>query len=306
MAGDTRRHSTIDRSAAVAVPAPRTRELALRVHRGPATQWWKIPVVVVLALGALAVVFPFVWMVATSVKPEPEVITYPPHLFPHQWTLESYINIWPSIGFGRLALNSIVFAGGVTAISLFLDSMTAYALARLRFPGREILFWLVLATLMVPFQVLLIPVYVEVYNLGWLDTLFGLIIPRATNGFGIFMLRQFFSGLPREYDEAARLDGASEWFIYRRITLPLSVPALMTLGIFHFTFNWNDFLWPLVITSSADMRTIPAGLALFTGQHEVQYSLLMAGAVLTMLPLLIAFIFLQRYFVQGISLTGFK
>jgi multiple sugar transport system permease protein len=305
MAFDTQVEGVVSRGGVLSAN-PGSVPLAVASRRGPGFQWWKVPVFVALVLGALAVIFPFVWMLATSLKPEPEVITYPPHLFPRQWTLQSYVGIWPAIGFARLAVNSVVFAGGVTALSLFLDSMTAYALARLRFPGREVLFWLVLATLMVPFQVLLIPIYVTVFNLGWLNTLQGLIIPRATNGFGIFMLRQFFSGLPREFDEAARLDGANEWFIYRHITLPLSIPALMTLGIFHFTFNWNDFLWPLVITSSADMRTIPAGLALFTGEHEVQYSLLMAGAVLTMLPLLVAFVFLQRYFVRGISLSGFK
>jgi multiple sugar transport system permease protein len=191
-------------------------------------------------------------------------------------------------------------------VSLTLDSLTAYALARLQFPGRELIFWLIIATLMVPFQVLLVPVFLQVFDLHLLNTYAGLIIPRATNGFGIFLLRQFFMTIPRDFDEAARLDGAGEFYIFRKITLPLSLPALATLGIFHFTFNWNDFLWPLIITTNDNMRTLPAGLAVFSGQHETQYNLMMAGAVLTLLPLLIAFLFLQRYFIRGIALTGLK
>jgi len=269
--------------------------------RGP-----RIVLAIFLVLGALAILFPFVWMVLTSLKPESEVITYPPRLLPQHFTLQAYKDVWGEIQFGRLFLNSVIFATGVTLVSLTLDSLTAYALARLRFPGREIIFWLIIATLMVPFQVLLVPVFLQVFDLHLLNTYAGLIIPRATNAFGIFMLRQFFMTIPRDFDEAARLDGAGEFYIFRKITLPLSLPALATLGIFHFTFNWNDFLWPLIITTNDDMRTLPAGLAVFSGQHETQYNLMMAGAVLTLLPLLIAFLFLQRYFIRGIALTGLK
>ena len=267
----------------------------------------RLLLVIFLALGALAIVFPFIWMLATSVKPESEVVTYPPHLLPRHFTLRAYKDVWTQINFAHLLGNSVVFAGGVTAISVTLDAFTGYALARLRFPGRTLIFWLVLATLMVPFQVLLVPVFLQVYHFGWLNTYQGLIIPRATNGFGIFMLRQFFSSLPPSLDEAARIDGASELYIFRKIAIPLSLPALATLAIFHFTFNWNDFLWPLVIASSGSKETLPAGLAVFSGQFgEPQYSLMMAGAVLTLLPLLIAFLFLQRYFVRGITLSGMK
>jgi multiple sugar transport system permease protein len=276
-------------------------QAATRAPRTP-----RVLLTVFLVLGALAILFPFAWMLFTSFKPEQEVITYPPHLFPRHFTVQAYRDVWTQIDFARLFTNSVVFAGGVTLVSLTFDSMTAFALARLRFPGRELVFWLILATLMVPFQVLLVPVFLQVYHFGWLNTYQGLIIPRATNGFGIFMLRQFFMSIPPSLDQAARIDGASEFYIFRKITLPLSLPALATLGIFHFTFNWNDFLWPLVITSSDAMRTLPAGLAVFSGQHETQYNLMMAGAVLTLLPLLIAFIFLQRYFVRGIALTGLK
>jgi multiple sugar transport system permease protein len=272
----------------------------------PSSRAPRVVLTIFLVLGALAILFPFVWMLMTSLKPEPEVITYPPHLFPRHFTIQAYKDVWSQIEFGRLFLNSVIFAGGVTVVSLTLDSLTAYALARLQFPGRELIFWLIIATLMVPFQVLLVPVFLQVFDLHLLNTYAGLIIPRATNGFGIFLLRQFFMTIPRDFDEAARLDGAGEFYIFRKITLPLSLPALATLGIFHFTFNWNDFLWPLIITTNDNMRTLPAGLAVFSGQHETQYNLMMAGAVLTLLPLLIAFLFLQRYFIRGIALTGLK
>lgn len=266
----------------------------------------RVIIFIVLAIGALATIFPFVWMVLTAFKPEKDVVHFPPQLWPTQWTLDNFTNIWQRVPFGRFFVNSIVFAGGVTLISLTLDSMTAYALARLNFPGRNIIFYAVLIALMIPFQVMFIPLFVTVHDLGMLNSYFGLIIPRATNAFGIFMLRQFFSTLPRELDDAARIDGAGEFYIYSRIVLPLSIPAVATLAIFHFMYNWNDFLWPLLITSSTDMRTLPAGLALFMGQHVVEYAVLMAGSLLALLPLFIAFLFAQRYFVQGIALSGLK
>jgi multiple sugar transport system permease protein len=261
---------------------------------------------VVLGGLALMIVFPFIWMLFTSLRPEAEIVTYPPELFPHTWTLENYGNVWSRIPFARLFLNSVLFAGGVTLISLTLDSMSAYALARLDFPGRNAVFIVILIALMLPFQVMFVPLFVTVHDLHLLDSYGGLIIPRATNAFGIFMLRQFFLTLPKELDEAARMDGCSEFGIYWRIILPLSGPALATLAVFHFMYNWNDFLWPLLITSSIEMRTLPAGLALFVGSHVVEYGVVMAGAILALLPLLVAFLFAQRYFIQGIAMTGIK
>ncbi len=282
--------------------------MAATARRSPTADspLFKWVTVIVLAAIALAVVFPFIWMLFTSFKPEPQIAQYPPRLFPTTWTLENYVNVWSRIPFARLLLNSIILAGGVTAISLFLDAMAAYALARLDFPGRDAIFIVILIALMLPFQVMFIPLFVIVHDLGMLDSYSGLIVPRATNAFGIFMLRQFFMTLPRELDEAARIDGTSEWGIFWKIILPLSGPALATLAIFHFMYNWNDFLWPLLITSSTEMRTLPAGLALFVGQHVVEYGVVMAGAVLTLLPLLVAFLFAQRYFIQGIAMSGIK
>lgn len=259
-----------------------------------------------LVLVTLIMLLPFIWMAFTSVKPESEVVRFPPELLPSSFTFDHYLDIWDRIPFARLFLNTLIFAGGVTAISLFFDSLTAYALARLQFPGRDVLFILILLTMMLPFQVTLIPLFRLLGDLDWINTYQGLIVPRATNAFGIFFLRQFFLSIPRDLEDAARMDGASEWRIYRRVILPLSVPALLTLGLFHFMYNWNDLLWPLIIATEQDMQTLPAGLALFMGQHVTEYGLLMAGSVLALLPMVVAFLLIQRSFVEGIATTGLK
>jgi multiple sugar transport system permease protein len=259
-----------------------------------------------LAVAAFIVLLPVIWMIFTSFKPEGDIVGHPSQLFPTQPTLSNYRQVLKAIPFARQFLNTLGFAGTVTIVSLLFDSMTAYALARLDFPGKWLLFIAVLLFLMMPIQVTLIPVYQLVAKLGLVNTFPGLIIPRATNAFGIFFLRQFFLGIPRDLSEAARIDGAGEFRIYWQVVLPLARPALLTLGLFHFMFNWNDLLWPLIITTSTDMETLPAGLALFTGEHVVQYGLLMAGATMAMLPMLVAFIFVQRKYIQGIATTGFK
>jgi multiple sugar transport system permease protein len=259
-----------------------------------------------LIVGAVVMLLPFVWMVSASLKPQAEIFRYPNELLPREPTFAAYVDVWNRIPFARFFVNSVVFAGGVTLISLFLDSLAAYALARLQFRGREVFFWLVLIVLMVPFQITLIPLFLTVFGLGWLDTFQGLIVPRATNAFGIFMLRQFFLSLPRDFDDAARIDGASEFRIYWQIALPLSLPALATLAVFHYMYNWNDFLWPLIITTATEMRTLPAGLTLFMGSHVIEHAVLMAGATISLLPLAIAFILAQRYFVRGVVMSGLK
>lgn len=261
--------------------------------------------VFVIAL-ALFVIFPFVWMVLTSFKTEKDIFALPAQLWPAHWSFDAYSKIWAELPFARLFLNSVIFAGGVTVISVFLDSLAAYALARLSFPGKNLAFLLVIATLMVPYQITLIPLFQLVFDLHWLNSYQGLIVPRATSAFGIFLLRQFFVSVPRDLDSAARLDGAGEFRIYWQIMLPLAKPAIATLAAFQFMNNWNDFLWPLVITNSDEMRTIPAGLTLFGGQYVVDYAVLMAGAAISLVPLALAFFLAQRYFVQGIATTGLK
>lgn len=259
-----------------------------------------------LIVGAVIMLLPFVWMVSASLKPQAEIFQFPGELLPRQPTLAAYADVWERIPFARFFLNSVVFAGGVTLISLLLDSLAAYALARLQFRGREVFFWLVLIVLMVPFQITLIPLFLTVFSFGWLDTYQGLIVPRATNAFGIFMLRQFFLSLPRDLDDAARIDGAGEFRIYWQIVLPLSLPALATLGVFHYMYNWNDLLWPLIITTATEMRTLPAGLTLFMGSHVVEHAVLMAGATISLIPLAVAFVLAQRYFVRGVVMSGLK
>jgi multiple sugar transport system permease protein len=255
---------------------------------------------------SVVMLLPLVWMVLTSFKPEADIVDFPPRLWPAEWTISHYVDVWDRIPMARLYVNTIVFAGTVTVLSLILDSMTAYALARLRFRGSNVVFVIILVMLMLPFQVTLIPLYDILADLGWTNTMHGLITPRATNAFGIFFLRQFFLALPADLEEAARIDGAGEFRIYRQIILPLAKPALLTLALFHFMYNWNDLLWPLVIIQSSENQTLPAGLAVFAGQHVVEYGLLMAGSVLALVPIVLFFLLIQHRFVDSMATTGIK
>ena len=254
----------------------------------------------------IAMLLPIIWMVFTAFKPEVDVVQYPPALFPRALTLQHFVDIWNAIPFARLYLNTILFAGGVTVFSLLFDSMTGYALARLEFRGKNVVFVLVMVMLMVPFQVTLIPLYDLLGSIGLAGTLPGMILPRMTNAFGIFFMRQFYLSLPRDLEEAARVDGASEWRIFSRIITPLAKPALLTLGLFHFQYNWNDLLWPLIMSKDIEGATLPAGLSMFVGQHVVEYGLLMAGSVLALMPVVIFFLVIQKSFVAGIATTGMK
>lgn len=259
-----------------------------------------------LVPAAAVFLFPFLWMVLTSFKPEFDIMGHPERLFPRAVTLDQYAKLMRAIPFMRFLLNSIVFAGGVTVISLCLDSLAGYAFAKLRFRGSGILFFLVLATMMVPFQVTMIPLYLLLFRFRGLDTFWGMIAPRMTNAFGIFMLRQFFITLPESLLDAGRMDGLSEFGIFRRIALPLTKMTVVTLAIFHFMYNWNDFLWPLIVTSSLSMRTLPVGLALFIGEHVQEHGPVIAGSVLSIIPILLFYLFAQKTFIQGIALTGLK
>jgi multiple sugar transport system permease protein len=289
---------------ATTVPAGAQRNAAAARGRIPPLQ--QILLYILLGLTAFAVAMPFVIMVLTSFKLPNDIITYPPRLLPTEWTLSNYQLIWTRLPFAKLIFNSLVYSFSITLISLVFDSMCAYALARLHFRGREAVFLAILATMMVPAQVTLVPLFFNLFSLHWINTYQGLIVPHLTSAFGIFLLRQFFITIPHDFEDAARMDGAGEFRIYWQIILPLSGPALATLFVFHFMYNWNDFLWPLIVTTTADMRTLPTGLALFMGEHNIEYGLLLAGATIAALPLIIAFLFAQRYFVAGIALTGIK
>jgi multiple sugar transport system permease protein len=287
-------------------PTPQHKEMQQQEMRVRRT-WPLTTLYTVLAITvSVVMLLPLVWMVLTSFKPEADIVDFPPRLWPASWTLDHYIDVWDRIPMARLFVNTFVFAGTVTVVSLVLDSMTAYALARLRFRGRNAVFVLVLVMLMLPFQVTLIPLYDMLADLGWTNSLRGLIAPRMTNAFGIFFLRQFFLSLPADLEEAARIDGAGEFRIYRQIILPLAKPALLTLALFHFMYNWNDLLWPLVIIQSSENQTLPAGLAVFAGQHVVEYGLMMAGSALALVPVVLFFLLIQRRFVDSMATTGIK
>lgn len=262
--------------------------------------------VVGLAIISVVIILPFIWMVSTSFRTQADFDGNPLSLIPSTLTNQNYINIWSQIPFGRQLLNTLIYAGTVTVFSVTFDSMAGYAFARFDFPGKGILFVVVLATLMVPIQVTFIPLYSMLVNLGWINTFHGLIIPRVADAFGIFFFRQFFIGLPKDLEDAARIDGAGELRIYARIMVPLAGPAVLTIALFNLIANWNDLLWPLMVTTSTDMQTLPAGLALFRGQHVSDYGLLMAGSVLALLPMIIAFFLIQRRFIEGIATSGLK
>lgn len=254
----------------------------------------------------LVIAFPFLWLIISSFKHEKDIISFPPRIFADSYTLDNYIKVWTTIPLLDYIKNTVIFAGGTVITSVFFDSLAGYAFARMRFKGKSVLFYFVLLTMMIPFQVFMIPLFIEVNLLGILDTYAGLIIPRMTTAFGIFMMRSFFITLPDSLEEAARIDGLSEFNIFLKIMLPLSKPTLLSLGIFTLMNSWNDLLYPLILTSSSKMRTLPAGLALFTGQNISFYGPVMAGTVISMLPLLVVYIFAQKYFVQGTAMSGMK
>ncbi|MFZ7087681.1 carbohydrate ABC transporter permease [Curtobacterium sp. RRHDQ10] len=261
---------------------------------------------VYLGIGVVGAIVPFIWMVSGSFRSEADLFGNPASLFPTSITLHGYIGIWQQLPFLRLVLNTFVFAGVTTAATLLFDSMCAYALARLHFVGRNVCFVIVLATLMVPFQVTLIPVFIELFHLGWLNTYQGLIVPRATSAFGIFLFRQFFMNIPPELDEAARIDGAGHWRIYWQVIMPNAKAAIATVAVLNFMNLWNDLLWPLVVSTSNDMLTLPAGLTLFGGAHVTDHAILLAGATISLIPIAVAFFFAQKYFVAGVATSGLK
>lgn len=266
----------------------------------------KLVTFVILFAVALSMLLPFVWMVMTSFMDELEIFSFPPQFIPDRWRYQNYVEIFSVLPFARFFLNSFLMSAGIAFAQLVFCSLAAYAFARLEFPGRDKIFIFYLSFLMVPLIVLVIPRFLLVSALGWVDTFAGLIIPEMVSVWGIFLLRQFFQTLPRDLEDAARIDGASDWQIYRTIVLPLSVPALATLGIFAFVGSWQSFLWPLLATRSLEMRPVEVGIANFHSLYIQKWPQQMAAATVAVVPLLIVFFFAQRYFVRGIALTGMK
>ncbi len=276
----------------------------LQERRRKTRGWW---LYLLLFVGLVFVVGPFLWMVLGSLKTQAELLRLPPTWIPEQPTLDNYDRLFGKLDFPRYFGNSGIFAGLVTIGNLIFCSMVGYALAKLRFVGREKLFLLVIGTLMVPGSVTLVPLYILLSNLGLVNSFGGLVLPLLAGPFGVFLMRQFMLGIPDELLEAARIDGASELRTFWQVVMPLATPALATLGILVFLSTWNAFLWPLVIATDEDMYTLPVALATFaTGQYQADHGLLMAGSVVIVLPVLLVFILLQRYFTEGIATTGIK
>jgi multiple sugar transport system permease protein len=267
-------------------------------------RWRNLLLHLVLILGSGAMLLPFAWMLSTSLKTPPEIFQYPPTWIPDPIAWQNYSRTLDAIPFGRYYFNSSFVAVSVTMLQILTSSLAAFAFARLRYWGREGLFLMYLVTLMIPFQVTMIPNFILIRYLGWFDSFQALIFPTAFSAFAVFLLRQYFLGMPLELDEAARMDGASSFRIWWQIIMPLSGPVLAALTIFTFLGSWNDFLWPLIVTNSISTRTIPVGLASFQGEYNTQWNLLMAGSVVALLPVLLVYFFAQKRFIEGITLSG--
>lgn len=265
-----------------------------------------IPVLVFLAALALLVLIPVVWMTFSAFKPEKEIISWPPTFIPASFTLQNFADVQDRINILRYMLNSAIYAGGTTFLAVIVNSMAGYAYAFYDFKGKTGLFLMTLATMMVPFQVIMVPLFLVVFKMGMYDTYWGLIIPRVAVAGSIFMMRAAFSGIPKELAEAARIDGLSEMGIFWRIMLPQVKPAVITLIILSINGSWNDLLWPMIVTSRTEMRTLANGLALFIGQNTIEYGAAFAGALISLIPMFILYIFGQKYFVQGMAGAGLK
>lgn len=282
--------------------AARVGGLPPRAERG--SPWW---LYAVLGVGLLVMSLPFVWMVVSSIKPEAEVRSVPPTWLPETVTTENYQTLLDRLSFPTYFVNSTVVAVVVMLGNLVFCSMLGYALAKLDFRGKKVVFALVLGTLMVPGIAVIVPLFVLVTNLGLANTFPGLFLPYLVTPIGVFLMRQYFLGLPDELISAARVDGAGEFRIFWNVMLPLTGPALATLALLTFLASWNNFLWPVVVAQTEDRYTLPVALALYSvGQNATQYGVLLAGAVVVVLPVIAVFLAVQRYFVQGIAMTGIK
>ena len=265
-----------------------------------------IPIFIVLVILALLVLVPIIWMTLSAFKPEKEIISWPPTFVPQSLTVENFVDVQDRINILRYMLNSVIYAGGTTLLAVIVNSMAGYAYAFYDFKGKTGLFLMTLATMMVPFQVMMVPLFLVVFKLGMYDSYWGLIIPRVAVAGSIFMMRAAFSGIPKELAEAARIDGLSEMGIFWRIMMPQVKPAAITLIILSINGSWNDLLWPMIVTSKTQMRTLANGLALFIGQNTIEYGAAFAGALISLLPMFILYMAGQKYFVEGMASAGLK
>jgi multiple sugar transport system permease protein len=292
--------------SAPAITQPAVIQPVRRRRRLPFSPWH-----FVLIPATIILIFPFAWLLVTSVESTSEALHFPPVLIPHTLKFSNYPDAYNAAPFGRFFINSAVVAVTTVLSNLVLCSLAGYAFARFRFLGRGALFVLIMVTLMVPFQVTMIPQFIITKWLGvhilagiGIDHIGALIVPNAATAFGVFFLRQFFRTLPLEYEESARVDGASRLKVLWRIVLPLSTPALATLAALTFIDSWNSFLWPLIAIDSTNNMTLPLGLATFQSAHTTQWTLLMAGNVMSLAPMMVIFFVAQRYFVRSVAATG--
>lgn len=262
--------------------------------------------VAICVLVLFLILFPFLWLVLSTFKLQKDIIKWPPTVWPKAWTINNYIKVWSRIPLASYIKNTVIFAGAVSVCSAMLDSMAGYAFARLNFKGKEIIFNIVLLTMLIPFKIIMIPLYLELHLMNILNTYVGLILPRIASAYGIYLMKSFYMGLPIELEEAARVDGMNEFGIYWKIMFPLCKPAFVTFFIFCLTSNWNDLIYPMMMTNSTKMRTLSAGLAMFVGEGVRETGPALAGALISMLPLLVLYCFAQRFFVEGIAVSGTK
>ncbi|MDY6785418.1 MAG: carbohydrate ABC transporter permease [Cyanobacteriota bacterium] len=262
---------------------------------------------IVLCAIAVVMLFPLLWLFGTALKsPTENIFGFPPQLLPQQPTLANFAIAWQAAPFGRYLFNSFLVAFLTVALNLLFCSLAAYPLARLNFPGRDFIFAIIIATIMIPFQIVMIPLYVITIQLGLKNTYLGLILPSLASAFGIFLLRQAFQGVPKELEEAGRLDGCREIGLWWHVMIPAVRPALATLAIFVFIGSWSDFLWPLIILDRPEYYTLPLGVATLAGTFSLDWRLIAAGSVISIVPVLILFLFLQRYIIPTDAGSGMK
>jgi ABC-type glycerol-3-phosphate transport system permease component len=259
-----------------------------------------------LALGGIAMVLPFIWMVLSSFKRYEQVVAYPPVWIPDPWVTQNFVKVWTQVNLGRCYANSLFVSTCATTLVLFTSALLGYILAKFHFRGRDVIFISLLATMMIPWPLLLLPQYQVCIWLRLMNTHWALILPGAFSAYGIFLMRQYMLSVPSELIDAARIDGASEWRIFFQIVAPLAGPALAALAIFTFMWNWDSFIWPLVVISSKHLYTLPLALAIAMQQWWTDYGMVMAGATIAVVPIMAVYLFFQRWFVAGITLTGMK
>jgi multiple sugar transport system permease protein len=299
-------------ATSIETSADRTLQLAEQIVSGASRpgerfSWMTFLSYLILSLGAVVMVVPFIWMLLTSLKPAPELVQF--HFFPDNPTLENYQRVLQTSSFGRWYLNSILIALFSTTSVAFFDSLVGYTLNKFQFPGKNIIFIGILATLMIPTEMLIIPWYTMSVRWGWqlgAAQYWGIAFPGLITATGIFLMRQFFDGVPSELLDAARIDGLHEFGIWWRVAMPLVKPAIAALCIFNFIGNWNAYLWPLIVASSREFYTLPVGLSFFRGESTTEWEKIMTAASMATVPLLIVFIIFQRQIIKGIALTGLK